>query len=209
MFFTIVCSVFSCLCSFPVVRAVITQGCQLHRASVLVVCKPLSSHPSGLKAAFWFSSEEFPEAWSLGPCYLIYKILTLCVFKSAVIPNPPHLSALQDYSWYQKLDDLAVVSISFIQRCKKVSPGSERNLMIGKKNSECCNSPFFSPPACASAGTLCLVLWGQQKCSRVNIIQWFCINVHFTQSHKTTVLNVVVIHVVVSWQHAVAVLSFI
>lgn len=78
MFFTIVCSVFSCLCSFPVVRAVITQGCQLHRASVLVVCKPLSSHPSGLKAAFWFSSEEFPEAWSLGPCYWFTRFW-LCV----------------------------------------------------------------------------------------------------------------------------------
>lgn len=177
MFFTIVCSVFSCLCSFPVVCAVITQGCQLHRPSVLVVCKPLSSHPSGLKAPFWFSSasgsEEFPEAWNLGPCYLIYKISTPCEFKSAVIPNPPHLSALQDYSWlngYQKLDDLAVVSISFIQRCKKVLPGSERNLMIEKK--KIVKKSFFSTGLCKCWHYLCLVIF-VLYCSSVRAAEMF------------------------------------
>lgn len=48
MCFTIVCCVFSCLCSFPLVHAVITQGCQLHSLSVLALQKPFSSYPLGL-----------------------------------------------------------------------------------------------------------------------------------------------------------------
>lgn len=45
--------------------------------------------------------------------------------------------------------------------------------------------------------------------SSVRAAKMFQSEQHFTQSHKTTVLTIVVIHAVVSCQHTVAVLSFI
>ena len=117
MLFTIVCCVFSCLCRFPVVHAVITLGCQLHRLSVLGVRKPLSSCPLGLKCWWWFSSQNDSE-WlqKLGylglHCY-ICKISTLCEFKGTVILHPPHLSALRDRSWLNSL----ILSVCISEGC--------------------------------------------------------------------------------------------
>lgn len=117
MLFTIVCCVFSCLCRFPVVHAVITLGCQLHRLSVLGVRKPLSSRPLGLKCWWWFSSQNDSE-WlqKLGylglHCY-ICKISTLCEFKGTVILHPPHLPALRDRSWLNSL----ILSVCISEGC--------------------------------------------------------------------------------------------
>lgn len=188
-------------------RAVITQGCQLHRASVLVVCKPLSSHPSVWKQRFDSAARNFqkPEvsaratwftSFWLCVCLRARLYRTLIYLLCRITPGIRSSMTWQSYRfllfrgvrrfrqdlkeiwWLEKKIVNAVILLSFLHRLVQVL-------------------------------ALCVVLWGQQKCSRVNIIQWFCINVHFTQSHKTTVLNVVVIHAVVSCQHAVAVLSFI
>lgn len=156
MFFTIVCSVFSCLCSFPVVRAVITQGCQLHRASVLAVCKPVVTS-IGLKAAFWFSREEFPEAWNLGRD-IWFTRFWLCVSLRAQLYRTlliyllgritPAWTGIRSSMTWQSYRFLLFRGVrSFRQHLKEI--------WWLKKNSECCNSPFSSPLACASAGTLC------------------------------------------------------
>lgn len=134
MCFTIVCCVFSRLCSFPVVHAVITQGCQLHRLSVLVLQKPLSSYPSGLDMTnaggdsvvtmtlsdFQKPGWRFPSSVQLSFTLFIYLLCT-------TIPG-----------W--TLWSLLYRSLSF-RHVKRTLPVSlEKSVDVKKKYTEYCNS---------------------------------------------------------------------
>lgn len=108
MLFTIVCRVFSCLCRFPVVHAVITQGSQLHRLSVLGVQKPLSSYPLGLKCWWWFSSQNDSE-WFQKLGYLGLRCYICKIFHPLRIwghSNPaPSSSICSAWSFLVELSD--------------------------------------------------------------------------------------------------------